>query len=302
MYEMDRIRIFSDTFDYDEKNFIENHSLARVLMERLSKIPELTAFSIVRDIEGSNGIVVKSIIWRASIHDGKEEAEKYFCTVLDAKSKVDRRSLVEFLSDNLKQNIIDGDTIKAANTIKIKIGLADPIIAERVSGYPIGAIPPLGHATPDIPILFDENLLSNKYDDQIILGGCGILDRYITNKDPQEKRKKNSYSLRLTMREITNVKTVLLAPVTISNLSKQNFSLRSQNSGTIANTKMSCDKKNSISLHEKLWSAASQKGGFSNVQDILSELNAKAYPAEEFEKLIWKHSNGGSKNILHRGT
>ena len=320
-------KLDSNDNDNDNNTWIQNHPLAKVLMERLSQISELSDYYIIKDVEddvidNDAVVVVKSIIWRAwFIHKNDNDnedcaAEKFFCTVLHSKSKVDRRSLVDFLSENMAQNMnmIQKDEEEDDDhhqmilmSRKIKIELAHPIDAERVSGYPIGAIPPLGHAMADIPILIDKALIVDYQNKTILLGGCGILGGESSSQHEASSdrllRNKNDYSLRLLMDDFVKVKNVLLAPV--SRLDPNELLWRGQRlhlkhvTNKLSQQERSHNTQSEKSISEILWSAASQKGGFPIVQNILSDIVCSK---EDFDKLIWRRSpNGEGKNILHRG-
>ena len=298
--------------EHENEQIYDRHTLAQTLLRRLDEIPGMTDYEIVHDQQTgvSESFVVKSIIWRASFKG--YSSEKFFCTVLHKNAKVDRSKLSDFLTKNMILNLsedqIDRKDLSISIPKKVIIELADPTKAELVSGYPIGAIPPLGHAIKDMPIILDDTMLDSGEENSSInkyyFGGCGILP--IRGKD-------DSYSLRFSIEQMKQLENVLVGPVSRRYSKHKEYSMLESSYSEMKSTqlglksfKINAENDNNQTVVEKLWTAASKRGGFKTVQNIFKNLEAGKCSTEDFNKLIWKRASGfkgcsSGKNILHRG-
>lgn len=75
---------------------------------------------------------------------------------------------------------------------KKRVRLAPPDLALAATGYPVGAMPPFGHAQP-VPTLLDRHVL----DQEVIFGGGGAVD-YLLRIRPAEL-------LRVTQAQVVTV-------------------------------------------------------------------------------------------------
>lgn len=283
------------------------------LLRRLcSKEVCLSDVRIVRDRPSFQKGIVKSLIWRVSY---RNDAERLFCTVLPADRRVDRSMLLDSLTSNVL-NVVEND--KETPTLTrddvrsgFQLDLADPNVAEVISGCKIGSIPPLGHVE-QIPVLIDRSLIETDVG-KYLYGGCGIFNTTV---------QSDHFSIRILISEMIDLQHVIVTSLSTNqdrntgstNLNAKNIKLKAISNHKSQKLKKSFgkDEFSTRPLSERLWSAAVRKGGFEEVKILFDEL--RSYSDEEFERILWNNnmekltlpdgefSPGCGKNILHRAS
>ena len=290
--------------------------------------------------KANHAVIVKSLIWAVSIDDDNDDDDdtilsqsnggiqykKYVCTVLDAGSKVNKRALSNYLLQNIhsvlktKELSVSDDNINemilpGSSSIKVNVQLATPEEAEQYSGFKIGSIPPIGHAS-SLPVLLDESLLPSSRHQSAspfyVLGGCGIVG----------SSKIGTYHLRISLSELLKYDCdgarVFLAPVSRQTQKQeqtqeqtQQLSSKSYIKGDFSSLRNTNNNRSTFAVDrrtvkERLWTAVGRRDGFDQTRNLLEGLNK-----DQFMKAMWKDDEngssdvkmnwGGGKNILHRG-
>jgi len=98
----------------------------------------------------------KSILWDYSNMKECEDKELYIMTVLHVDDSVDEDVVVKRVLSSLAKRMTSEKVTKMEKDFALR--LTEPEIAEKITGYQMGAIPPFGLAEPMMFLFVDEKL------------------------------------------------------------------------------------------------------------------------------------------------
>lgn len=104
----------------------------------------------------SHIVNTKSIIWEYSNMKESKDKELYIMTVLHVDDSVDEDEVVKRVLSSLSKRMKSQKITKMEEDYALR--LTEPDRAEKITGYQVGAIPPIGLAEPMMFLFVDEKL------------------------------------------------------------------------------------------------------------------------------------------------
>ena len=146
---------------------------------------------------------IKTLIWEASsINQNNELERRYITTVLRMQDRVDKLRLknVIYQQTPLQQQ---QQQQQQQQPLRIQLHLADQQLAERLTGFQTGTIPPFGHIVP--MIVFVDETLANLDESVMVRTGSGVA----------------GYNLNMTVAEIMMCCRTSCADLHVQSISEQ---------------------------------------------------------------------------------
>ena len=142
---------------------------ADILYDRLKYQYNMSNFQIVQNYgldrspsssSSSPSVVVKTLVWTAysspTSRDDEEQQDHYFVTVLRQDNRVKERKLLQYIQQIVQyQTSVQGGEHRRITSVR----LADEEMAESLTGFKLGTIPPIGHTFP-LRIFVDADLVT----------------------------------------------------------------------------------------------------------------------------------------------
>ncbi len=147
----------------DLENYLSKNRIDAEIVRLKAHTPTVeTAAEVVRV---SPDQIVKSLLFLIDLPEGER---REVLVIASGTGKIDRRLLGKHFGVSRRKTVF-----------------ADAETVQELTGYPVGAVPPLGHRQP-LEVLVDPDVLKH----QVVYGGGGS-DRALMRLDPQDILRHN---------------------------------------------------------------------------------------------------------------